>query len=293
MGRIWMLAAAVALSFACTANHLDGGPDSAVRLDTQAAVGWEPGGPFNLELVVYNATGYRMMLVDPNKEALQVKVFRLSDGQLVCKTPNPTHKQYEGWWARPVRAASGLRLTVDIWPYCRDLTSGLYRYEAVYLANPATGVSNNVWTGTLGPQGGRIAIGAGLSGDEAALAAALAAPAPAQEPPRVAVEPAAPAPAASGEQAQAAAGGGQPGAAPAPEKPAVAEKPATPPPPPASPEAIRACVDRELGARGLNAYGDPQGTKYDERPPVDEGGRILYVASRNAGIRVACRIPGF
>lgn len=288
MGRIWMLAAA-ALTLACTANQLDGGPDSAVRLDTQAAVGWEPGGPFNLELVVYNATGYRMMLVDPNKEALQVKVFRLSDGALACKTPNPTHKQYEGWWARPVRAASGLKLNVDIWPYCRDLPPGLYRYEALYVANPATGVANNVWTGTIGPQGGRIAIGEGLSGDEAALAATLAAAKPGQEPPRAVV----PAPSATGAQEQLAAGAGQPGAAPAPEKPAVVEKPATPLPPPASPEAIRACVDRELGARGLNAYGDPQGTKYDERPPVDEGGRVLYVASRNADIRVACRIPGF
>src|SRR5512138_179801 len=151
MGRIWTLAAAVALSLACTQAQLDGGPDSPVRLDTQAAVGWEPEGPYNLELVVYNATGYRMLLVEPQKEALQVKVFRLSDGQLACKTPNPTHKQYEGWWTRVVRAASGIKLNVDVWPYCRNLSAGVYRYEAVYLANPAMGTNNTVWTGTLGP----------------------------------------------------------------------------------------------------------------------------------------------
>jgi hypothetical protein len=295
MGRIWMFAAAVALSLACSANQLSGGPDSPVRLDTQAAVGWEPGGPYELQLMVYNATGYRMMLVEPKKESLQVKVFRLSDGQLACKTPAPTHLQYDGWWAKPVRAASGIRLTVDIWPYCRNLVPGLYRYEAVYLANPATGVTNAVWTGTIGPQGGKIAIAQGLSTDEAALAAALAAPVPAQEaavpaPPEPAVlvqaEPGEPAKPGAGEEASPAV---TPAAA---EKPAVAAKPASAPPP-ASPEAIRACVDRELSARGLNAYGDPQGTRYDERPPVDEGGRILYVASRNADIRTACKIPGF
>lgn len=283
MGRTWILIAAVAvLAPACTPNQLDGGPDSAVRLDTQAAVGWEPGGPYNLDIVIYNATGYRMMLVEPKKESLQVKVFRLSDGKLACKTPSPTHTQFEGWWAKPVRAASGLKLAVDIWPYCKDLTAGLYRYEAVFLANPATGVTNVVWTGVLGPQGGKIAIGPGLSNDEAALASALAAPVAAPEA-AVAATPAdsaAPAQPATGEQ-------------PATAAPGVAEKPAAPPPPAASPEAIRACVDRELAARGLNAYGDPQGTKYEDRAPVDEGGRILYVASRNAEIRLACKIPGF
>jgi len=298
MGRIWTLAAAVALTLACTPNQLDGGPDSAVRLDTQAAVGWEPGGPYNLQLVVYNATGYRMLMVDPNKEALQVKIFRLSDGQLACKTPSPTHKQYEGWFVKAVRAAAGLKLDVDVWPYCRNLLPGVYRYEAVYLANPAVGSNNNVWTGTLGPQGGRIAIGFGLSSDEAALAATLANPAVAVQEQPVSAAPTAPVPAEATQPAAAEAEG----AAPAAEKPAeaaptaAAEKPAAvakPAPPPASPEAIRACVDRELAARGLNAYGDPQGTRYEDRPPVDEGGRILYVASRSAEIRVACKIPGF
>jgi hypothetical protein len=262
----WTLAAAAALSISCAAAQHSGGAESPVRLDTQAAVGWEPGGPFNLDLTIYNATGYRIMLVQPFKESLQVKVFRASDGKLMCKTPSPTHKTYEGWFAKDVRAASGLRLLVDVWPYCRQLPQGVYRYEAVFLANPATGMSNISFTGTVGPQGGRIAVAPGVSTDETALAAALAA-ADAEV-----KEPAAEGAAASGEPAAA-----------APEKPAG----------PVNPEAIRACVDRELAARGLNAYGDPQGTRYDDRPPVDEGGRVLYVASRSPEIRIACRIPGF
>src|SRR5512142_1014927 len=173
MGRTWLLVAAVLPFLACTPTQLDGGPDSPVRLDTQAAVGWEPDGPYTLEFTIYNATGYRMNLVAPQKEAMQIKVYHLADGTLACKTPNPTIKEYEGWWSKPVRASSGLRLTVDVWPYCKNLEPGLYRYEAVYVANRATGVENIVWTGTLGPQGGRVAIGPGLSSDEAALAGAL------------------------------------------------------------------------------------------------------------------------
>ncbi len=284
MRRTWMPAAAVALSISCASAQHSGGAESPVRLDTQAAVGWEPGGPFNLDLTVYNATGHRIMLVQPFKESLQVKVFRASDGKLMCKTPSPTHKTYEGWFAKDVKTSSGLRLQVDVWPYCRELPPGVYRYEAVFLANPAAGVSNISFTGTLGPQGGRIAVSSGVSKDEAALAAALvAADGVRQEAPEGVAEGAAegtPDGAAGGSSEGTAAG--HPVAA-APEKPAA----------PVNPEAIRACVDRELAARGLNAYGDPQGTRYEDRPPVDEGGRVLYVASRSAEIRVACRIPGF
>ncbi len=113
----------------------------------------------------------------------------------------------------------------------------------------------------------------GLGGGSAGLAAALAAPSPS-------------APAPQGDQAA------EPtaGAAPADAAPSAAARPAEPPP---RPESGRACVDRELAARGLNAYGDPQGTQYGDRPPVDEGGRVLYVASRNPALRLACKIPGF
>jgi hypothetical protein len=273
-----MLAAA-ALTLCCASAQLTGGPESPVRLDTPEAVGWEPGGPFNLDLTIYNATGHRITLVTPSQEALQVKIFRITDGKLVCKTPAPTQKIYEGPAARFVRAANGLKFRADIWPYCRNLGEGTYRYEAVYVANQATSGTDNSFTGTIGPQGGRIVVRSGISTDEGALEAALAAPASQPEAPGtpVAEEPAAPT--------------DQPAAAkaPAPAKPAEGAAPAAT----VNPEAIRACVDRELASRGLNAYGDPQGTKYDDHPPVDEGGRILYVASRLPEIRYACRISGF
>ncbi|MGC3996215.1 MAG: hypothetical protein QM767_01240 [Anaeromyxobacter sp.] len=55
----------------------------------------------------------------------------------------------------------------------------------------------------------------------------------------------------------------------------------------------RECVDRELAARGLNAYGDAQGTTYPEGPPVQEEGRALYVAARLPELRQKCSIKGF
>ncbi len=262
MRTTWTFAIAAALSLSCASAPLDGGPLSPVRLDTQDAVGWEPGGPFPLELMVYNASGHRLVLARPKADALQVKVFRAS-GEPACRTPSPTRAQVEGWDARAVQASQGLRFTVDLWPYCRDLPEGLYRYEATYVANPAS-ASEVVFTGTLGPRSGRIAVGRGLSSDEAALAAVLATPSPS--------------PAELGR------GPGGGAASGAPSAPTSREQ---------SPEAIRACMDRELAARGLNAYGDPQGTTYPGGPPADEGGRVLFVLGRNPEIRAACRIQGF
>jgi len=279
MGRTWTLTVAAALASACATAQISGGPEAPIRLDTQAAVGWEPDGPFTLDFVVYNATGRRIDLVEPKKDALQVKIYRLSDGKLACKTPSPSRQVAEGYEVRNIRNASGLKVSLDVWPYCRSLPEGTYRYEAVFAAN--RGNSGAPFTGLVGPQGGQIVIQKGISHDEAALEAVLAEaasqPAPPAAPAEGAAAPATPDHAASGEQA--------------------AAQPAAPPQPPAqpalNPEAIRACVDRELAARSLNAYGDPQGTRYDERPPVDEGGRVLYVASRNPAIRAVCHIPGF
>ena len=253
---------------ACAANRYEGGAESPMRLDAPPAVGWEPEGPFHINLTVYNASGQRIAIVKPEPDAAQVKVFR-STGELACQTNRPAVKMYEGWAVIPMSSSSGLTVTMNLRPFCGSLSPGVYRYEATYLANRASSTTDLVWIGTLGPQGGRIAIGKGLSGDPAALAAALegTTEAPSQpETTRPNVE--------SGASAAAAA-------------PAAAAIPV-------SPEAVRACVDRELSARGLNAYGDPQGTQYaEDKPPVEEGGRILFVASRNAEIRAACKIPGF
>ncbi|HET6437843.1 MAG TPA: hypothetical protein VFG59_07270 [Anaeromyxobacter sp.] len=308
MRRTWWLLAAALFPSACVnTNALSGGPESPIRLDVPAAVGWEPSGPFTLELTIHNATGHRISMVKPLEEAAQVKVFRL-DGTLACKTLSPTIRNYEGWDARLIHPQDSLKLRVEVWPYCKSLSDGVYRYEAFYVAN-ASSTATDVFVGTLGPQGGMVAIGEGLSNDDGALAATVAAatkkPAPAAEEaaspppapaPASAAAPASPAPAAESAPATEstpAATAAAPAASPAPAAPApAASVPPAPPAKPLNPDAVRACVDRELAARGLNAYGDPQGTKYDQ-PPVAEGGRILYVASRNVDIRVACGIPGF
>ncbi len=250
----------VVLCLSCASTQMDGGPGALVRLDTQDAVGWEPGGPFPLELTVYNASGHRMILAQPQPDVVQVKVFRTSDGKLACHTPSPTRTTMEGWSARYLLASQGLHLKVDVWPYCRDLAEGVYRYELVYVANRASS-SDPVFTGTLGPRSGRVAVGTGLSSDEAALAAALANPSQAR-------------PAAAG-------------ATPSPATTTAATPPAQ------TAESVKSCLDRELVARGLNAYGDPQGTTYPNGPPADEGGRVLYVAGRNPEIRAACHVLGF
>lgn len=253
------LAAAAALALACAARG-GAGPEARLRLDGPDAVGWEPAGPYALRVELHNASGYALPVARPLPEALQVKVFRASDGTLACRTPSPTHRQYEGWDVVPIPAASGLPLEVDLGPYCRGLAPGVYRWEAVYVANPAQGGGAAAYTGTLGPRAGRAAVGEGLSRDRGALAAALSPPA-----------------------------GGAPDGGPAlaaPPEPSTGAGAAQ------GADDARRCVDRELARRGLNAYGDPQGTRYAQGPPADEGGRVLFVAGRNAGIRRACGITG-
>ncbi len=67
------------------------------------------------------------------------------------------------------------------------------------------------------------------------------------------------------------------------------EPPAAPPPP-----AAQSCIDRELAARGLNAYGDPPGTVYAGGTPLfdEKTGRSTprerYVLERHPEIARAC-----
>ncbi len=60
------------------------------------------------------------------------------------------------------------------------------------------------------------------------------------------------------------------------------------------------CLDRELAARQLNAYGDRDGTTYEAGAPLGVntvGDRITYVFRRRPDIAVACTRalgePGF
>lgn len=173
------LSGALLLCLACaTAGGGDGGPEALLRLEVPAAVGWEPGGPFALALRLHNAAGHTLSLARPRAEAAQVTLSREGDGRVACRTPSPSRGQREGSEIVSVRGSSDVPLQVDVGPYCRDLAPGVYRYEVVFVANPAQGGAGLAYAGTLGPRGGRVAIGAGLSRDPAALAAALGTPAP-------------------------------------------------------------------------------------------------------------------
>jgi hypothetical protein len=56
------------------------------------------------------------------------------------------------------------------------------------------------------------------------------------------------------------------------------------------------CIDRELAARQLNAFGDPQGTTYSEGSPLEVAkgaNRYDYVMRHRRDIGAACsRAPG-
>lgn len=55
----------------------------------------------------------------------------------------------------------------------------------------------------------------------------------------------------------------------------------------------RACVDAELERRGLDRFGNAAGTTYPDGTPVQDDGRVLYVAARHRDIRTACGIPSY
>jgi hypothetical protein len=187
-----------------------------------------------------------------------------------CKSPRATYEQVEAWRVQRLRSLMGMPYKIDFQGSCRDIPTGAYRYEVTYRANSVGGgFSDVVWTGTLGPQGGRLLVRSGASKLKyEELVAAF--------------EPKSPAATATEGGVTAAEADGTSGEAA--KVPTVTADAAT----------VRACVDRELAARGMNAYGDPKGTAYGSNgPPTDEYGRVLYVASRSPAIRQACGISGF
>lgn len=259
------LAVAALLATGCATSQPAGARlQSPVRLVAPELVAWEPDGPFDLKLAVFNGLAMQIDIVEAKVEEAQVTLFR-PDGSVACKTRNPARKTYEVWAIRRLRSGTSMEIKLDLRSECRNVVPGAYRYEAMYVANNAFKASAALYQGTF-TESGRVLVREGatkLAYED--LRAALDA------------KPDAATPAAT------------PGdAAPAP---AVAEAPA--PEPAVSAAEIRACVDRELAARDLNAYGDPKGTSYRSGPPVDEFGRILYVASRNPAIRHVCGIPKF
>jgi hypothetical protein len=223
---------------------------------------WEPEGPYEIEMSVFNAANMSFTMVQAQAEASAVTVYRL-DGTIACQTPEPVQKVYKIYAVAVLAPGSHWEVRRDLRQDCGALSSGVYSYEASYRANDAE--QSGLYRAFLGPLGGRVLVRAGASSmtyeDMLAALDGTKATDPRDAGPDAAA--------------------GEPATASAPEpSPSVAE--------------IHACVDKELHDRGLNAYGDPEGTVYaNGTPPVDALGRILYVASRNAAIHRACKIPMF
>jgi hypothetical protein len=75
---------------------------------------------------------------------------------------------------------------------------------------------------------------------------------------------------------------------------AAACRPEAPPAPPTAPAG--SCLDRQLAAKGLNPFGDPEGTMYAGGTPLfdERTGRSTpreqYVFARNPDIARACGV---
>ena len=263
IGVTLSLSLLVTVASACAAIRAPrGGPGSPVQLRVPVALAWEPEGPYEIEMSLFNATGMGYTMVQAEVEATEVTIYR-PDGTVVCKTPAAVQKVYKVYAVTQLDSGAHWTLKRDLRKDCQNLSPGIYRYEASYRANNAE--SSGLYQAFLGPQGGEVLVRPGASSmtyDD--VMAAL-----------------------EGTNADASdAGKEEPATAAAP-------VPAAPAPSPSVDE-IHSCVDKELHDRGLNPYGDPEGTVYaNGTTPVDEFGRILYVASRNAAIRGACKIPKF
>jgi hypothetical protein len=263
---VFALALVALAGCASTGSKVKGGPGSSVQLVLPEAVAWEPGDDFLIPVTVFNATKMMLQIAQPGDDSVEFALYRL-DGSVACASPKVIWHQVEPFRIQRVRPLTGMPYTAKFDPYCRDLPSGVYRYDVSFQASsPSDSFSDVVWTGHLGPLSGRLLLRTGARGlkYEELVAALEAKPG----------SPEATATAAAADAAAAAEAASTPGAA-------------------GDPAAVRACVDKELAARNLNAYGDPAGTKYAGGPPTDEYGRVLYVASRFSSIRKACGISGF
>ncbi len=287
IGVAQSLAALVLIASACASTSNDiveptGGPEAVVQLQVPEVLAWEPDGPYDLKIQVVNYTSMILMAVEPRVEASDFTLYRM-DGSVACKTPRAVQKVYEKYYVKALPAGQRWEVKRDLKKTCPNLTPGIYRFEANYRMNSAEAL-RSMYTAFLGPQGGKVLVKQDATSMKYEdLVATVENPD---------VFSAAAEPAAGTEPATASTTPDSPSAA----TPAAATEPAasaTSTEPVPSAVEIRACVDKELADRGLNAYGDPKGTTYDGNPPTDEYGRILYVASRNPGIRRACKIPKF
>jgi hypothetical protein len=263
---VFALALVALAGCASTGSKVRGGPGSTVQLVVPEAVAWEPGDDFIVPVTVFNATKMMLQIAQPGDDSVEFTLYK-PDGSRACGSPRVTWHQVEPFRIQRVRPLTGMPYKAKFDAYCQDLASGVYRYDISYHASsPSDSFTDAVWTGQLGPLSGRVLLRSGARGlkYEELLAAFEAKEG----------SPEATAVAAAADAAAAAEAASTPGAA-------------------GDPAAVRACVDKELAARKLNAYGDPAGTQYANGPPTDEYGRVLYVASRFSAIRKVCGISGF
>jgi hypothetical protein len=235
-------------------------PATDLTISVPDVIRWEEDGPRRISVHIVNATEHPAAVA--GEQGIAVEVHR--------SAPAPSCRAGEDPPAAPRRfeaLAPGEARTVslDLSEACRALPPGEYWYELRYPVSPPRGAE-----GTVRVVAGRIQIAPrGQAVDVPARRREIAPPGP-----------------------------GDPTAAPLPAPPGG---PVTPPPlvdrggavAPAHPEAVQACVARELSRRGLNAYGDPAATTYPAGPPVAEEDRIEHVLDRHPDVATACRVrPG-
>ncbi len=274
VGLVPTLASFVLLAACASTQKVQGGADSPVQLQVPDYLAWDLDGPFEVPISIVNCTPMILMAVEIRPESSDVSIMD-STGKVVCKTPRAVEKVYEQWRVKALQVGQRWELKRDIREYCQNLGPGAYRYEVNYRLNSSETALRSQYVAFLGPISGKLLVQRDATAMKYEdLVAVLDNP-------------------GLLDGAAAEAGAGEPApAAQAKDQPAPASGEAAP----AGVEVseIRACVDKELADRGLNAYGDPKGTKYaDGKTPVDEFGRILYVASKNPSIRKACKVPMF
>ena len=248
------VAAALALlASACTYRFGTLPPN--LRLAAPPQVEWAHGSGHAVRLVLENTGTSPLQVAEPSASRAAFEVYATSGNVPLCrKVVTP------GGAPRVVTLRARERVTLDVsLPGC-VLSPGAYRYEASYDAPPAAG---STWAGRVGPERGELVVRPDAPASNAPAASGAVSSPPDLPPPGGSV-PIVPVPLGPGQVA-----------APAPWDPDV-----------------RACLDRELDLRGLNAYGDPPGTLYRGGPPAfaSESERERMLFARFPAIATSCQL---
>jgi hypothetical protein len=236
---------------ACTHTFGPGAAPGPPRVMGPEVVRWSAGGPHVLEVAIENPTPRAIDLPDPTRRAL-VDVH--GEGRAASCQLRPDGAPVPHVTVLP---GTSFAVRLDLTQACRDLPPGGYSY-ALRLDLPP--LLDGARSDPLASASGAIVVEDEARSVLVPRAPDAVAPPGTAAPPTPAI-PRAPDPVVG------------PGAASAPAS------------------ASDACVDRELGRLGLNAYGDPPGTAYPVVPPVRPSERIQRVLARYPEIRTACGVP--